>query len=159
MGTFCLSGRKTTCTVVTFLLDLGQKVFSWVTVKIISHFLSNIIKYTIIWHFNYKNSNYHQEILQKILKNIFFGSTRDWTRDLKIVRPACYKRAIRILTVEKDFLWFLKKYLVFKRFLHSSLPCLQSWRKNSQNFLVATWFSQKMVKSGPQKQFFLHYSI
>ena len=101
-------------TVVTFLLHLGQKVFSWVIVKIIIHFLSNIIKYTMTRDFNYKNSNYHQEILQKTIYKFFLGSTRVWTRDLQIVGPACYKRATQICYCRGGF------FMVFK-----NVPCAQ----------------------------------
>ena len=102
------------CTVVIFLLHLGQKVFSWVIVKIIIYSLSNIIKYTITRYFNYKNSNYHQEILQKTIQKILLGSTRVWTRDLQIVGPACYKRATQICYCREGFFILLK-----------NVPCAQ----------------------------------
>ena len=102
------------CTVVTFLLHLGQKVFSWVIVKIIIYSLSNIIKYTMTRYFNYKNSNYHQEILQKTIQKILLGSTRVWTRDLQIVGPACYKRATQICYCREGFFMLLK-----------NVPCAQ----------------------------------
>ena len=101
-------------TVVTFLLHLGQKVFSWVIVKIIIYSLSNIIKYTMTRYFNYKNSNYHQEILQKTIQKILLGSTRVWTRDFQIVGPACYKRATQICYCREGFFMLLK-----------NVPCAQ----------------------------------
>ena len=101
-------------TVVIFLLHLGQKVFSWVIVKIIIYSLSNIIKYTMTRYFNYKNSNYHQEILQKTIQKILLGSTRVWTRDLQIVGPACYKRATQICYCREGFFILLK-----------NVPCAQ----------------------------------
>ena len=104
----------TSSTVVIFLLHLGQKIFSWVIVKIIIYSLSNIIKYTMTRYFNYKNSNYHQEILQKTIQKILLGSTRVWTRDLQIVGPACYKRATQICYCREGFFILLK-----------NVPCAQ----------------------------------
>ena len=48
------------------------------------------------------------------------------------------KELPRFVTVEKDFLWYLKTYLVLNRFLYYSLPNLESQRKYSQDFHVAT---------------------
>ena len=109
-----ISFESPDCTVVIFLLHLGQKVFSWVIVKIIIYSLSNIIKYTMPRYFNYKNSNYHQEILQKTIQKILLGSTRVWTRDLQIVGPACYKRATQICYCREGFFILLK-----------NVPCAQ----------------------------------
>ena len=101
-------GTTAPCTVVTFLLNLGQKVISTVIVNIIIYFLSNIIKYTMNRYFNYKKSNYYQEIVQKTILKTFLGSTRVWTRDLQIVGPACYKRATQICYCREGFFIVLK---------------------------------------------------
>ena len=111
-GFGCL--RNGGCTVGIFLLHLGQKIFSWVIVKIIIYSLSNIMKYTMTRYFNYKNSNYHQEILQKTIQKILLGSTRVWTRDLHIVGPACYKRATQICYSREGFFILVK-----------NVPCAQ----------------------------------
>ena len=67
------------------------------------------------------------------------------------------KELLRFVTVEKDFLWYLKMYLVLKRFLYYSLPNLESQRKNSQNLHVATWFLPRLVRIGRNKRLCLHY--
>ena len=67
------------------------------------------------------------------------------------------KELPRFVTVKKDFLWYLKMYLVLKRFLYYSLPNLESQRKNSQNLHVATWFSPRLVRIWRNKWLCLHY--
>ena len=67
------------------------------------------------------------------------------------------KELPRFFTVGKDFLWYLKVYLVLKRFLYYSLPNLESQRKNSQNLHVATWFSPRLVRIWRNKWLCLHY--
>ena len=89
-------------------------------------------------YFNYKNSNHHHEILQKTILKILGDPPGFEPRTFRLWDLHATKELHRFVTVEKEFLWYIKTYLVLKRFLYYSLPNLESQRINSQNFHVAT---------------------
>ena len=77
-------------TVVTFLLYLGQKVSSW-------NYKPFFIQYHRICNgliLKVHNLRISPKNTPKTMKKSFLGSNRVWTRDLQVMGPACYKRAM-----------------------------------------------------------------
>ena len=113
------------CTVVTFLLYLGQKVSLWVLLDIICHSLFNVIKYAMTKYYKYKISGSHLKIVK-----FFFASNRVWTRDLDVMRPACYQKALETCCYNEGIFMEVNKtvlkQLLFWRFLQYSLPNFES---------------------------------
>ena len=116
--------------VFTFLLYLGQKVSLWVLIDNICHSLFNVINYAMTKYYKYKISRSHLKILQKLWKKYFCGSNRVWTRDLEVMRPACYQKAMETCCYKEGFFMVVNKtalkLLLFWRFLQYSLPNLDS---------------------------------
>ena len=63
------------CTMVTFLLYLGQKVSLWVLVDILCPSLFNVIKYVTTRYYKYKISGSHLKIPQKLWKKYYLCSS------------------------------------------------------------------------------------
>ena len=139
---------------VTFLLDLGQKVFSWVTVKIIVHFLSNIIKYTITWHFNYKNSNYHQEILQKILKKYFLRINQGLKPEPLDCETCMLQKSYQDFDCREGFFMVLKKVPCFQKIFALLTSLSSELEKKQPKFPCGNLIFSKDGQKWPSKTIF-----
>ena len=99
-------------------------------VDIICHSLFNVINYAMTKYYKYKISRSHLKILQKLWKKYFCGSNRVWTRDLEVMRPACYQKAMETCCYKEGFFMVVNKtalkLLLFWRFLQYLLPNLDS---------------------------------
>ena len=121
MGVTVASGLWVHITVVTFLLYLGQKVSSWYLIEIISHSLFVTINIDI----TSKNHRIWTKNTSKNMKFFFFGLNRVWSRDLRIMRPACYKRAMETCCYRWWFFMVLNKTACIQKIFALLTP--QSW--------------------------------